>query len=428
MPDTILLCQAAAAGLILARAAAAVALERLNQRHVLAHRDTVPEAFRNVMDAPTYQQSVAYTLAKSRFAQVETVYHTLFLAAIVFSGLLPWAHDKVTAAFGTPAWVMAAFLFGVALAFSLSDLPTDGWAQFRLEQQYGFNTTPAKLWWADRCKGLLLSTLLGYPLLLLVLKIAEWLGSAWWLAAWAAILAFQFLVGLLAPAVILPLFNKFKPLPEGPLKDRLVALAQRTGFRARSIQVMDGSKRSRHSNAFFTGFGRFRKIVLFDTLLEQLDDPQLEAVLAHEIGHNKKRHIVKMLVASALGLLVALAALAWLAGQPWFPRAFGFASHDLSVTFLLFGLLGGTVTYWLSPVVNLWLRRNEYEADAFAATAMSTGEPLIGALRKLSERNLANLTPHPIYSAFHYSHPTLLEREQALRTPSRRPPQPGNET
>ena len=151
-------------------------------------------------------------------------------------------------------------------------------------------------------------------------------------------------------------------------------------------------------------------------------------VLAHEIGHNKKRHIVKMLVASALGLLVALAALAWLAGQPWFPRAFGFASHDLSVTFLLFGLLGGTVTYWLSPVVNLWLRRNEYEVDAFAATAMSTGEPLIGALRKLSERNLANLTPHPIYSAFHYSHPTLLEREQALRTPSRRPPQPGNET
>ena len=213
----------------------------------------------------------------------------------------------------------------------------------------------------------------------------------------------------------MPLFNKFTPLPDGPLRDRLLALANETGFRARAIQVMDGSKRSRHSNAFFTGFGRFRKIVLFDTLLGQLAENELTAVLAHEIGHYKKRHILKMLVWSAASLLVAFYTLSVLARQEWFYRGFGFEPGHIAPAMLLFALLSGAVTFWFTPLANLVSRRFEYEADRYAAAVMRDAAPLVGALRKLNEKNLSNLTPHPLYSGFYYSHPTLTEREGALR-------------
>jgi len=226
---------------------------------------------------------------------------------------------------------------------------------------------------------------------------------------------------VLAPVLILPLFNKFTPLPEGSLRERLLALAQRTRFRARSIQLMDGSKRSRHSNAFFTGFGRFRKIVLFDTLVQQLAEPELEAVLAHEIGHYRKKHIPKMLAFSAISSLAGFYCVAVLARQECFYRAFGFQPSAFSLqpsviapALLLFGLLAGTVTFWFAPLLHGWSRRYEYQADAFAAHVMNEAQSLIGALRKLNEKNLSNLTPHPWYSGFYYSHPTLLEREQAL--------------
>jgi STE24 endopeptidase len=222
-------------------------------------------------------------------------------------------------------------------------------------------------------------------------------------------------MAVLAPVLILPLFNKFTPLPEGALRERLLALARKTSFRAQSIQVMDGSKRSQHSNAFFTGFGRFRKIVLLDTLVGQLAEAEMEAVLAHEIGHFKKKHVVKMVCLSAAGLLAGLYLVSWLARQAWFYRAFGFAPGGLAPAFLLFGLVSGAATFWLSPLVNLWSRHCEYQADAFAAATMGEPGSLIGALRKLSQKNLSNLTPHPLYSGFHYSHPTLLERERALR-------------
>jgi STE24 endopeptidase len=248
----------------------------------------------------------------------------------------------------------------------------------------------------------------------LVLKLAEWTGHWWWLWAWAALLVFQFMMAVLAPVLLLPLFNKFTPLPEGSLRTRLLSLAERTRFRARSIQVMDGSKRSRHSNAFFTGFGGFRKIVLFDTLLQQLAEPELEAVLAHEIGHFKKKHLPKMLAASALGSLAGFYFLSVLAREPWFSRAFGFSAAHIAPALLLFGLLSGVVTFWFSPVAHWWSRRYEYQADAFAAQVMNEIHSLIGALRKLNEKNLSNLTPHPLYSGFYYSHPTLLEREAAL--------------
>jgi STE24 endopeptidase len=219
---------------------------------------------------------------------------------------------------------------------------------------------------------------------------------------------------VLAPVLIMPLFNKFTPLPEGTLRERLLNLASRTGFQAQSIQVMDGSKRSRHSNAFFTGFGRFRKIVLFDTLIQQLNEAELEAVLAHEIGHYKRKHILKFLALSAGGSFVAFYLLSVLASQSWFYEAFHFREHSIASAILLFSLLSGTISFWLSPVINLWSRRYEYQADAFAAAAMREAKSLIGALRKLNEKNLSNLTPHPLYSGFYYSHPTLLEREGAL--------------
>jgi STE24 endopeptidase len=252
-------------------------------------------------------------------------------------------------------------------------------------------------------------------LLVLVLQCVAWAGPGWWLWAWGLLMAFQLVMVILAPLLILPLFNKFAPLPEGNLRDRLLALAARTGFAARSIQVMDGSRRSRHSNAFFTGFGRFRKIAIFDTLIEQLSEPELEAVLAHEIGHFKKGHIPQRLALAAIGLLAAFGCTAWLTDQPAFAAAFGFPEGGVATTLLLVGLLSEAVTFWLAPVSNLWSRRHEYEADAFAVRSIGATLPLITALRKLSEKNLSNLTPHPLYSGLYYSHPTLLEREQALQ-------------
>jgi STE24 endopeptidase len=309
---------------------------------------------------------------------------------------------------------MAAFLLVTSVALSLPSLPLDWYDQFRLEERFGFNTTTQRLWWMDRLKGLLLGIALGYPLLALMLKLVEWMGPWWWLWAWGALLGFQLLMMVLAPVLILPLFNKFTPLPEGSLRERLLKLAERTRFRARSIQVMDGSKRSRHSNAFFTGFGGFRKIVLFDTLIQQLAELELEAVLAHEIGHFKKKHIPKTLLVSALGSLAGFWLISLLAKQEWFYRSFGFEPGNIVPALLLFGLVSGVITFWFSPVAHWWSRRYEYQADAFAAGVMNEPRSLIGALRKLNEKNLSNLTPHPLYSGFYYSHPTLLEREQAL--------------
>jgi STE24 endopeptidase len=260
----------------------------------------------------------------------------------------------------------------------------------------------------------MLAFVLGYPLLVLILKLAQWTGKLWWLWAWGAVTGFQLLVVLLAPVLILPWFNRFTPLTEGSLRDRLFALAQRCGFRVHSIQIMDGSKRSRHSNAFFTGFGRFRKIVLFDTLINELAEAELEAVLAHEIGHFKRKHLLKSMVVGLVSLLAGFCCLAWLARQDWFFEAFRFPPGEMAVAFLLFVLLSGSVTFWLSPLLNGWSRRHEFEADAFAASATGETGPLTGALRKLSRANLSNLTPHPYYSRFYYSHPTLLEREERL--------------
>jgi STE24 endopeptidase len=389
-------------------------LEWLNEANVRAHQHAVPELLKEVVDPATYQRSVAYTVAKTKLRKVELFYDTCVLALVLFSGALPACFEVFAARFGHSIWSMGAYLFVVGLALSLLDLPFEWYSQFRLEERFGFNTTTPKLWLADRLKGLCLAVVFGYPLLVLLVFLMGQAGPRWWAWAWGALMAFQLLIAVLAPVVIMPLFNKFTPLPEGSLRDRLLKLAQRTAFRAKSIQLMDGSKRSRHSNAFFTGFGRFRKIVLFDTLTQQLLEPELEAVLAHEIGHFKRKHIPKMLLASAFGSLLGFYLLSWLVSQAWFYQSFGFAPGTSVAALLLFGLLSGVVTFWLSPLLHWWSRRYEYQADDFAVLTMGESGSLISALRKLNEKNLSNLTPHPLYSRFYYSHPTLLEREQAL--------------
>src|SRR5438477_2217348 len=407
--------------LILARASSEVWLSRLYQRHVRAHANEVPHAFRGIIDEAMYRRSVDYTLAKGRFGDIANLFDAVLLIAVLFSGVLKWAFGRFSASFGTSIWAMASFLFFIGIGLSILALPFAWYAQFKLEERFGFNTTTMKTWVLDRVKGFLLAVLLGYPLLALVLKLIEWTGASWWLWAAAVVIAFQLLLLLIAPAIIMPLFNKFTPLSEGALRQRLFALAQRTGFPTRSIDVMDGSKRSRHSNAFLTGFGRFRKIVLFDTLVAQLSEPELESVLAHEIGHYKKRHVLKSLGVSVAGVVVAFAVIAWLARQQWLYRAFGFEYRgaflavNVVPAMLLFALLAGTISFWVSPFVHIWSRHFEYEADGFARATMGEAQLLIQALRKLSEKNLSNLTPHPLYSAFYYSHPTLLEREDALQ-------------
>jgi STE24 endopeptidase len=407
---------AGAATLICAKWLAQLGLEWLNQRELRVQADAVPGVFRDFMDPATYARSIQYSLARSRLNQAEGTCDAVVLSFVLFSGVLPWTCHWFAGAWGSSAWAMAAFLFLGGVALALSGLPFHWYEQFRIETRFGFNTMTGNLWWLDRLKVLLLSLLLGYPLLVLLLKLVDWTGPWWWLWGWASLTGFQLLMTLVAPRLILPLFNQFTPLPDGPLRERLLALARRTGFRARSIQVMDGSRRSRHSNAFFTGLGRARTIVLFDTLIRQLSETELEAVLAHEIGHCRRGHVAKLLLLSAAGTLLGFLGLAVLANQTWFYRAFGFESRAVGVAMLLFSLLGGVVSFWASPLIHWWTRRQEYEADAFAAATMHESGSLIGSLRRLSVENLSNLTPHPLYSAFHYSHPTLRERERALRT------------
>jgi STE24 endopeptidase len=407
------------AALIALRLVAELVLSALNRAEVRRHAAEPPTAVAAIMDRDTYTKSVAYTLEKSRFGMITDVYGTLILVIALFSGLLPVLFEKI-AAWGAPGttWSHALFILIVGVLLSLPALPFDWWEQFRLEEKFGFNKSTPALWITDRIKGVLLTFAIGFPLLWALLSLVNLAGETWWIWGFALVFGFQLLMVVLYPKLILPLFNKLTPLPEGELRERLMALGERTGFRARTIEVIDGSKRSGHSNAYFTGFGRFRRIVLFDTLIAQLTAQELEAVLAHEIGHYRRGHVPKMIALSALMLFAGFGAIAWLARSPWFNEAFGFPAGEMAPAFLLFGLLSGVVTFWFSPVANLLSRRYEYEADAFARDVMGGAGAMIAALRKLAQKNLTNLTPHPWFSGFHYSHPTMVEREAALAGPA----------
>jgi STE24 endopeptidase len=403
--------------LLAARTAVELVLDQLNLRHSRRNEGAIPDAFAGVMDAETYARAHAYTRAKLRFSMVETVYDAVVLAVVVVWLLAP-LYQGLTGLLGEGIWAQAGVLFLIGLVLSLPGLPFNWYEQFHLEERFGFNKSTPRLWMTDRLKGLVLGALIGIPVMALVLAFFAWFPATWWLWAFAVLFLFQLVMMVVYPIFILPWFNKLSPLEDGDLRERLMALADRTGFRARTIQVMDGSKRSGHSNAFFTGFGRFRRIVLFDTLMEQLQPDALEAVLAHEIGHYRLGHIPRLLAMSALTSLLGFAAMGWLAGQSAFLTAFGFPADPVSAApvLLLFSLCSGVVTFWFAPLSNRLSRKHEYQADRFAREAVDSPDPLIVALRTLTRENLGNLTPHPLYSAFYYSHPTLIEREQALRS------------
>jgi len=407
---------------LLAKIGMELLLEALNRQRAKLSGDEAPEGLGDVMDTETYAKSNRYTVAKSRFSSLQLCVDGLVLAVVLLSGLLPALFNWWSGMWGSGNASSAMFLIGVSMVLGIPGLPFDYWSQFKIEERFGFNRSTLKLWISDKIKGGLVGLAIGFPLLWLLISLVGWLGDWWWIYAFVVMMAFQLLMMVLYPMIIMPLFNKLSPLEEGSLKDRLMELSDRAGFKAKTIQVMDGSKRSGHSNAFFTGFGKFRRIVLYDTLVEQLSEEELEAVLAHEIGHYKKGHIPKMIAISALMMLLAFWVIDFLMSSSLFFESFGFAplvageSGNLGVALLLFSLLGGLVTFWTGPIFNAMSRKHEYEADAFAREAVGDWKPLSRALRSLSEKNLSNLNPHPLYSGFHYSHPTLLERERAMRS------------
>lgn len=402
--------------LIAARALAELWLNQLNLHHVQVSRVKPSADVLRHVDRATYNRSADYTLARGRLGEWEVLYQSCLLLGVIWSGALPGLYEWMGGAENRSVWWGALFVLVVHSAFGLAALPFDWYAQFHLEERFGFNTTRPSLWIADQIKGHAVGWAIGLPLLALLFKVMGAGGPLWWVWAGLGLIAFQFLMVVVGPLFILPLFNRFTPLPEGAVRDRLWALSRQTGFQARDIQVMDGSRRSRHSNAFFTGLGRFRRIVLYDTLLEQLAEEELAAVLAHEIGHQRCGHVTKLVIGSALFLFTGLGVMAWLLQQAWFAQAFGFAPHATPGLVALILLLVGTFSFWLAPLRNLLSRRFEYQADRYAAEVMGQPTPLINALSRLNERNLSNLSPHPLYSGFHYSHPTLLERERALLT------------
>ncbi|MFT5622342.1 MAG: STE24 endopeptidase [Bacteroidia bacterium] len=403
--------------LLILKYATSTLLDVLNLGYVKRQSAAVPKGFSDFIDLPTYQKSIEYTEAKTRFGLVSNFYDSIILAVVVLSGLLPWLYTSLSATFGFGIWGQTLVLFLIAVILGLPGMPFEWWSTFRIEERFGFNKSTQKLWVVDKVKGFMLGFGIGYPLLALLIFLVTSAGDLWWVWGFTVFFLFQLVMVVAYPMFIMPLFNKMEPMAAGELKDRLFALAERTGFKAQTILVIDGSKRSGHSNAFFAGFGRFRRIVLYDTLIEQMSHEELEAVLAHEIGHYKMGHIPKMILLSGITTFAMFALLGWLAGGTWLAEAFHFSAavaEQFVPVLLLFMLLSGLLTFWLSPFSSLWSRKHEYEADAFARDAMDSSEPLIRALRKLHKENLSNLTPHPIYSRFYYSHPTLLERESSL--------------
>ncbi|BDG07261.1 M48 family metallopeptidase [Anaeromyxobacter paludicola] len=385
----------------------------LNLRRARRSGDAVPAPLQGVVTPGSAARSRDYTLANGRLALVSGAWSAALTLAVLLSGLLPWLHQALAARGLAGAHRFVAFLVLVSAPFWVAGLPFALYRTFVLEARFGFNRTTPALWLKDRAKGLLLSAALGLPLLYAVYGFMALTGRAWWLWLAGFLTGVQILMVWLFPTLIAPLFNRFQPLPEGPLKERLEALARAARFRSRGLFVMDASRRSGHGNAYFTGFFRPR-IVLFDTLVAQMTVPEAAAVLAHEIGHYQKRHVHRRLALGVAGQVVTLWALSLLVPWPPLYRAFGFAAPSYEAALALFSLGGGAFTFFLAPVASWLSRRHEYQADRYAVALVPEPGALASALVKLNRENLANLDPHPWYSAWHYSHPTLVERLRAI--------------
>lgn len=383
--------------------------------YVGLHRDVVPAQFAGNITLATHRKAADYTLSKTRFSLVSLSVDTVTLLAFTLFGglqkLAGWLHDEL----GNGMIFQMGLIVVVGLIVALIDLPLDSYRQFVLEEKFGFNKMTPSLFFSDVAKSTVLGAVIGLPLLWVLLTVMEKTGRMWWLYAWILWCLFQFLMLFLYPAFIAPLFNKFTPLTDETLRWRIEQLMQRVGFHSSGLFVMDGSKRSAHGNAYFTGFGSAKRVVFFDTLLERLSPAETEAVLAHELGHFKLKHVMKRIVLTSLSSLVFLALLGYLKNQNWFYTGLGIDASLASnaVALILFALALPIFTFFLSPLMAMNSRRHEFEADAFSAE-YTQARDLANALVKLVADNAATLTPDPLYSAFYDSHPPVSLRINRL--------------
>jgi STE24 endopeptidase len=389
-------------------------LAALNLRYVRRHGDAVPPAFAGVVDEPAYARSVTYTLTRGRFGLLAGTVSAAILLAVVLSGFMGLL-DSLAARLPIGGYLQGVvFLFALSLLFWVTGLPFSLYSVFGIEARFGFNRMTPRLYLVDTLKSLALSVVLAVPVLLGLFWFMDHAGRLWWLWAFLAMSAFELVLNVLYPMVIAPLFNRFTPLADGSLRTRILELAGRLGLRAKGIYVMDGSRRSRHSNAYFTGLGRSKRIVLFDTLVKTMSEEEILAVLAHEIGHERRHHVTKGLVVSLAAGLAGFWILSLLV--PWTPlyRAFGFSQAGSAAIVAILALCSGPFTFFFAPLSSLWSRKHEYEADRFAVDGTGGAAAMVSALLRLSKDNLSNLTPHPLYSFWHYSHPTVAERIAAV--------------
>ena len=386
-------------------------------RHVLANRAAVPAEFATRIPLEAHQKAADYTAAKTRFGLLTLFVSSAMLIALTLLGGLQWLSNTLLALTGPGMTFQLALLVAFSAISGLVDLPFDWYRQFVLEQRFGFNKMTVGLWLRDLLKGVLLGAIIGLPLVWVVLTLMDKTGPLWWCYAWLVWSGFQLLMMVLVPTVIAPLYNKFTPLADVSLKTRIEGLMQRVGFASKGLFVMDGSKRSAHGNAYFSGFGSNKRIVFFDTLLARLAPQEIEAVLAHELGHFKLKHIVKRIGVMFAVSLGFLALLGYLKAQVWFYTGLGVdpvmgASND-AMALILFMLVLPVFTFVLSPLTSITSRKHEFEADAFAATHTDARD-LVSALVKMYEDNASTLTPDPLHSAFYDSHPPASVRIRQL--------------
>ncbi|MFJ3047848.1 M48 family metallopeptidase [Herbaspirillum chlorophenolicum] len=378
-------------------------------RHVLAHRAAVPAEFAEKIPLAAHQKAADYTVARTKFGLVTLAISTAVLIAFTLLGGLQWLSGTILGWTGGPdMWYQIGLVAAFGIISGLVDLPFDYYRQFRLEARFGFNKMTPGLFFSDMVKQSLIGAVIGLPLLWVVLTLMEKAGALWWLYTWIVLCAFQLLMLVIYPSFIAPLFNKFTALEDDSLRSRIEGLMQRVGFASKGLFVMDGSKRSAHGNAYFSGFGSGKRIVFFDTLLARLAPQEIEAVLAHELGHFKLKHIVKRVTVMFGISLAFLALLGYLKGQVWFYTGLGvnpllFGSNN-AMALILFMLALPIFTFLLSPLSSLTSRKHEFEADAFAAQH-TNAQDLVSALVKLYEDNASTLTPDPLHSAFYDSHP-----------------------
>jgi STE24 endopeptidase len=382
-------------------------------RHVARHRDAVPAPFAQTVSLAAHQKAADYTMAKSRVGLLETAFGAAVLLAWTLLGGLDALNRALVGWLGTGMWQQLALLASFVVIGGLLELPFSLYNTFVVEERFGFNKITWKLWLADAAKSALLGAAIGLPIAALILWLMGAAGTWWWLWAWAVWMGFNLLLLVIYPTFIAPLFNKFKPLEDETLKARVTALMQRCGFAAKGLFVMDGSKRSAHANAYFTGFGAAKRVVFYDTLLAKLSPGEVDAVLAHELGHFKHKHIIKRIVVLFAFSFAGFALLGWLASRTWFYTGLGVQPNldgpNDALALLLFMLAVPVFTYFISPVLARFSRKHEFEADAFAATQTS-GKDLGTALLKLYEDNASTLTPDPVFVKFYYSHPPASER------------------